>query len=302
MCRNSNLCALGGVASLWLLLGISVGHSQSQGNRPAIPTPGLASIQDCALKLETKPEQAGGKKATHLEITEIYFQAPKSTPISEFLELVYNGKNTLDVSGWRLDKGVRFTFPDNTILKPGRPVLVVRDATAFARAFKTDGTVLGAFDGGLKRRGERLRIVDANDKTITDVHYATAAPWPAAVADGSDSLQRIDLHRDVDDPVNWTAAEPSPGKAVDSVTPETFPLSLYQISHIPEAPFPGKPTVVTAWLAPGADNPILQLTLHVKANDERFEKSLMVKNEKGVSRQEIRGTIGALPPGTLVRY
>ncbi|MCH1504283.1 MAG: hypothetical protein L7V86_11920 [Verrucomicrobiales bacterium] len=162
--------------------------------------------------------------------------------------------------------------------------------------------MLGAFDGGLKRRGERLRIVDANDKTITDVHYATAAPWPAAVADGSDSIQRIDLHRDVDDPVNWAAAEPSPGKAVDSVTPETFPLSLYQISHIPEAPFPGKPTVVTAWLAPGADNPILQLTLHVKANDERFEKSLMVENEKGVSRQEIRGTIGALPPGTLVRY
>lgn len=135
MCRNSNLCALERVGRLWLLLGISVGHSQSQGNRPAIPTPGLASIQDCVLKLEIEPEQAGGKKATHLEITEIYFQAPKSTPISEFLELVYNGMNKLDVSGWRLEKGVRFTFLDNTILKPGKPVLVVRGATAFVRAF-----------------------------------------------------------------------------------------------------------------------------------------------------------------------
>ena len=191
MCRNSNLCALEGVARLWLLLGSSVGHSQYQGNRPAIPTPGLAWIQDCVLKLEIEPEQVGEKKTTHLEITEIYFQTPKSTPNSEFLERVYNGKNTLDVSGWRLDKDVKFIFTDNTIMQPGKPVLVVRDATAFARAFKTDGTVRGAFDGGLKRRGERLCIVDANDKTITDVHYATAAPWPVAVADGSDSLQRI---------------------------------------------------------------------------------------------------------------
>ena len=52
MCWKLKLCAMGGVASLWLLLGISVGHSQTPGGRPAIPTPGLASVQDCVLKLQ----------------------------------------------------------------------------------------------------------------------------------------------------------------------------------------------------------------------------------------------------------
>ena len=253
-------------------------------------------------KLETLPEEAGGEKTTDLEITEIHFQAPESRPNSEFVELVYTGKNTLDVSGWRLDKGVKFTFPDNTILKSGQPVLVVREATAFVRTVNTPSTVLGTFASSLKRRGERLRIVDANDKTITDVHYATAAPWPAAFVDGSVSLQRIDLDRDIDDPVNWAAAKPSPGMAQSLTTAETFPLSLYQIRQSPEVPEPGKPTSVSAWLVPGASESVLQLTLHGDANGKRFEKSLMVKNEEGVSRQEIRGTIGALPPGTLVCY
>ena len=302
MCGKLSSFTLGGVAGGWLLLGISICHAQSRGNQVTIPTPGLASIEDCPLTLQTVPEQAGGEKAPPLEITEIHFQAPENHPDSEFIELVYTGANSLDVSGWRFDKGVKFTFPDNTILANGKPVLVVRDMEAFARAFKTPGNVLGAFDGGLKRRGESLRVVDAKDMAITDVRYATAAPWPAAISDGSVSLQRIDLDHDVDDPATWTAAAPSPGKATTVAPSKRFPLSLYQILHAPETPEPGKPTTVTAWLAPGTDEPIVQLTLHVDANGKRFEKALMVTHKKGVPRQEIRGTIGALPPGTFVRY
>jgi hypothetical protein len=50
---------------------------------------------------------------------------------------------------------------------------------------------------------------------VDSVRYNDKAPWPPA-ADGSGaSLQRLRPHHYGDDPINWTAAPPTPGRELD---------------------------------------------------------------------------------------
>lgn len=51
----------------------------------------------------------------------------RSFRADEFIELVNNGVNSVDIGGWTIqqeDEDVVFTFPDNTILQPGEFTVV----------------------------------------------------------------------------------------------------------------------------------------------------------------------------------
>ena len=49
----------------------------------------------------------------------------------EFIELKNCGTEVVDLSGARLDGGIRFAFAEGTVVAPGAFVVLVADATAF---------------------------------------------------------------------------------------------------------------------------------------------------------------------------
>ena len=123
---------------------------------------------------------------------------------------------------WRVN-GLGYTLPQNVTLPAGGALLITGLAPAAFRArysIAAEVTVLGPFAGNLQDSGERLELQrpDAPGTngvpyiTVDEVRYNDRAPWPPA-ADGSGaSLQRVSLLGYGNDPANWEAAVPTPGR------------------------------------------------------------------------------------------
>ncbi|MGY8688947.1 MAG: hypothetical protein ACKVHP_14590 [Verrucomicrobiales bacterium] len=66
----------------------------------SVPTPRLPKVGDCQVIIGARPEIPSSKiKNAALEISEIYFQASEAQRGSEFVEVVYMGATTLNMSG-----------------------------------------------------------------------------------------------------------------------------------------------------------------------------------------------------------
>src|SRR5207237_6884892 len=105
-------------------------------------------------------------------------------PGASFIELYNNSTTTpFDLSGFRLD-GVRYTFPDGSIIQPGKFMVVVGHRDGFALAYGQTIPVNGEFPGNLDHAGESIALVKplglggTNDLIISDVTYSSSLPWP----------------------------------------------------------------------------------------------------------------------------
>jgi hypothetical protein len=143
---------------------------------------------------------------------------------------------------WDLN-GLGFNFPTNVTLPGGALVLLVRtNPAAFmaAHSVPSNVLVLGPYSGALQQNGERLElrrpdVPDTNGTpriVIDTVRYNDKAPWPAAADGSGPSLQRKAANQYGDDPANWQAAAPSPGR--ENVEPDTDSDSVpdgWEIAH-----------------------------------------------------------------------
>lgn len=121
-----------------------------------------------------------------LRVTEIHYHPVAEGSIDgdafEFIELKNVGADTLDLSGVRCVDGIDYTFPLGTRLEPGRWVVLVSDAEAFARRYP-GVAVSGVYQGRLSNGGERVALVHATGAPLVEVTYGVESPWPPA-ADG----------------------------------------------------------------------------------------------------------------------
>jgi hypothetical protein len=170
-------------------------------------------------------------------LSELMYHPPdlgtNDNPRDEFIELrnittapvaLFEGTN-----GWRLRDAVDFDFPAGTVLAPGSYLLVVSfDPTnnpaalaAFRSQYHLDLSVpiVGPWSGKLANDNEDIElrrpgIPDTNGVPsilVERVRYSDTLPWPAE-ADGTGfSLQRLNEAAFGNDPINWTAAAPTPG-------------------------------------------------------------------------------------------
>jgi len=138
---------------------------------------------------------------------------------------------------WKLD-GLDFTFPSNIVLGAHGYLLVVATNPASFRDrynVPTNVLVLGPYSGSLQDSGERLKLQrpDAPDITPTNlvvpyisidsVRYNDKAPWPPAADGGGSSLQRLYAALYGDDPINWQAADPTPGRSLPDTDGDGLP-------------------------------------------------------------------------------
>ncbi len=138
---------------------------------------------------------------------------------------------------WRIDNGVKYTFPANkSIPAGGRIVIVDFDPlieTVRFNNFKVlhpDGTftvnvnLFGSWSGDLSNAAERITLEkpilpDLPDTEIPwvavdEVSYYDDTPWPIGADGGGKSIHRIssDADQSGNDPANWQAGTESPGQ------------------------------------------------------------------------------------------
>ena len=123
----------------------------------------------------------------------------------EYLEFTNTGDATLALSGYYVDMGIIYVFP-NYSLGINETVVVVKNALAFAERYP-DVDYLGVFSSGsLKNSGETIRVTKSG-VTQLEVSYEDISPWPV-LADGTGfSLQLIDVNASIiNDASAWTTS------------------------------------------------------------------------------------------------
>ncbi|MCU0751315.1 MAG: chitobiase/beta-hexosaminidase C-terminal domain-containing protein, partial [Akkermansiaceae bacterium] len=117
----------------------------------------------------------------NLVVSEISYFPPAPHGNAEFIELLNEGNQTLNLAGARFTEGIDFTFPPGSLLAPGARVLVVREIAAFEVLYGTGKPIAGVFANGtaLNNAGERIRLESAEGATLLDFTYTAAFPWPA---------------------------------------------------------------------------------------------------------------------------
>jgi len=184
-------------------------------------------------------------------VSEIMYHPPANSSIAdaavyEFIELhniastnvpLYDVAHPTNV--WRLARAVRFDFSEGTVMPPGAYVVVVPfdpvtevDTLAEFKARYGDvpTIVFGPYMGRLDNAGDVIELLRPDNPVqppatdagyvpyllVDRVCYDDASPWPMAADSGGASLQRIEQASYGNDPVNWKAEAPTPGRPNNS--------------------------------------------------------------------------------------
>ena len=157
---------------------------------------------------------------------------PQAWPES-WVELYNRSSNTVDLTGWTLEGGIRYNFSPGQTIPPGGYLVVAEEAT-FLRTLYPGVPVVGNFAGRLSRRGERLVLRDASGNPADEVCYYDRGHWPEYADGGGSSLELRDPFADNSAAQAWAASDES-GKT----TWQTY--SYRMVATIPSGS--GQPTV-----------------------------------------------------------
>lgn len=137
-------------------------------------------------------------------------------PDLEWIELLNDGPEPYDLSGYYFSAGITYTFPEGTFID-GRGFLVVcRDAAAAGTAYGLPAEILlGDFGGVLDNSGEKIELANPQGLPMASVRYNDRGQWPSGAAGTGHSLSLENPYRDFSDPDRWTLSrEPggTPGR------------------------------------------------------------------------------------------
>jgi len=182
-----------------------------------------------------------GPKVGPIVVSEIMYRPPdigtNDNSLDEYIELFNLSPDavnlydpTLTTNTWQIKGGVDFVFPQGTSLAAGQYLLLVNfnpadttTASAFRARFGVPDAValFGPYGGKLDNSSDNVELKKPTILTggivayvlVDKVSYKDSAPWPPGADGYGLSLQRKATHQYGNDPINWTAAPPSPGSA-----------------------------------------------------------------------------------------
>ncbi|MHB9007817.1 MAG: lamin tail domain-containing protein [Limisphaerales bacterium] len=111
------------------------------------------------------------------------FRPASGIPDQEWLALRNNDSNAVDLSEWRLEGGVRFTFKGGTVIPAQSDLYVSPNVKAFrSRTLSPKGgerrLVVGPYSGNLSAWGESLQLLDPTGRLVAR-HTFPGEPSPA---------------------------------------------------------------------------------------------------------------------------
>jgi hypothetical protein len=145
-------------------------------------------------------------------INEIMYHPANETTTDEWVEIFNRGSNAVNLTGWKLSKGVNFEFPA-TSLRAGAYLVVCANLTRFNTVYSGVTNVLGNWDGTLSNTGEEIRIEDASGNQVDSVTYADEGDWAVRRRNTQDPPGYTAVGWD------WFADHDGLGKSVELVNP-----------------------------------------------------------------------------------
>ncbi len=193
-----------------------------------------------------------------LRFTEIMYRPPdlgtNDNVRDESIELFNPTASNItlqDTNGaWRLNGGVSFAFPANTVIAAGGSLLIVSFAptnSASSNLFRaayglTNASVplAGPFSGKLGNRSDRVALErpqfpdapgdDYSWVILDEVIYGNQKPWPGVANGFGNALHRRMMNGNGNDPENWYAATPTPGNVEADADGDGIPND-WELSH-----------------------------------------------------------------------
>ncbi len=183
----------------------------------------------------------------------------------EWIELFNRETNAVNLLGWRLTRGVEFTFT-NVTLPPGGYIVVAASRTNFLAKYPGVTNVVGDWEGRLSNSDDELRLLDATGEEVDRIHYADSGEWAvrarqsadafglrgwdwlAAHDGGGATLELINASMPNEYGQNWSASavnEGTPGASNSVAATNTAPF-IQEVSHFPLVPRSTETVRVTA--------------------------------------------------------
>lgn len=183
----------------------------------------------------------------------------------EWIEIHNPDAAGVSLAGWRIDKGVDFTFPAGTSIPANGYLVVAANTAEFSAANPGVTNVVGGWTGKLSNSGERVRLVNAAGTEMDQVDYANEGDWGTrargpllfshrgwiweSTADGGgNSLELINPAIHQNSGQNWKPSADvggTPGAANSVLAANTAPL-IENVKHRPEIPKSTDPIVISA--------------------------------------------------------
>ncbi|MGK0186071.1 MAG: hypothetical protein ACI9R3_001854 [Verrucomicrobiales bacterium] len=150
----------------------------------SIESPGDAMPSNNESASSDKPLAGAHKtarEAAGIVINEIHFHPQSSWDKAEdtrqeFVELHNAGTSDVSLEGYKLKKGIKFTFPDFN-LPAGGYVVVAADVNVFKSQHRDVESVLGSYTGNLSNSGEEIQLENAEGKKVDAVRYSDSGDW-----------------------------------------------------------------------------------------------------------------------------
>jgi hypothetical protein len=147
-------------------------HSVTNTAKPT----GLGNSYNAGIPLAQAPQPA-------ISFFDCDYNPSSGNQDEEYVCLTNANSFAVDVSGWRLDGGVRHTLQQGTVIPPGGSLYLTPKAAAFrARTAGPRGGqglfVQGGYQGHLSAWGETVTLSDDTGQSIAKTHF-TGVPTPA---------------------------------------------------------------------------------------------------------------------------
>jgi hypothetical protein len=116
---------------------------------------------------------------TNVVISEIMYHPAPELPEDarqEWIELHNRGAASVNLHGWRLTKGLDYTFT-NTTIGAGGYWVVAANAASFRARYPAATNVVGDWLGHLANNGNEIRLDNAQGDLINRVAYASQGDW-----------------------------------------------------------------------------------------------------------------------------
>jgi hypothetical protein len=126
----------------------------------------------------------------------------------QWIEIYNKSDGKINLSGWKLNEAISFTFPQNTTIESGAYLVISNDADSL-KSKVPNSNVIGDFSGNLSNDSEKIVLLDQKGNPVDEVRYYDDKPWPGHADGGGSSLELRDPEADNSVPEAWAESSNS---------------------------------------------------------------------------------------------
>ncbi|MBN2279846.1 MAG: CotH kinase family protein [Candidatus Marinimicrobia bacterium] len=191
---------------------------------------GINSLVDISMTktMEITCHFSEGASGSDIVINEINYKSSADFDTGDWVELLNNTGDDLDMSGWVFrdsDDEHAFVFPSDFVLGAGEYIVLADKEDDFLKYYPQASYYAGELGFGFSSEGEYLRLFNAQGYLVDSVNYQSTPPWPVEAAGSGATLALKNPNRENTQAENWKASEDhgTPGTQNDAFASNTKP-------------------------------------------------------------------------------